>query len=89
MKNRDKDLELVLTKVLHEFAYELDANYENDQIAIMAQEDDTFRSFRRAFKLLSSRGVKLSKRVRHVQRRIEDAWGDEFKTQLPDIDSDV
>lgn len=85
MKNRDKDLELLLAKVLDEFAYELDANYENDQIGIMAAEDDTFRVFRRALEELQARRVKVSRRVLHVQRRIEDAYGDEIGEELPPL----
>jgi len=86
-KNRDKDMQLLLAKVLHEFAYELDANYENSMMGAMAAEDDTFRVFRRAFEELERRKVKMSRRVWHVQRRIEDSYRDEFNKELPKLES--
>ena len=87
MKNRDKDMELLLAKVLHEFSYELDVHYENDMMGIMAAEDDTFRVFRRALEELRRRRVKVSRRVWHVQRRIEDSYRDALGEELPPLES--
>jgi hypothetical protein len=85
LKNRDKDMELLLAKLLHEYAYELDANYEIDRMAMLAAEDDSFRVFRRALQELRKRKVKVSDRVLHVQRRMEDAYGDAFHEELPKL----
>ena len=80
-------MELLLAKVLHEFAYELDVHYENDMMGIMAAEDDTFRVFRRALEELNRRKVKVSRRVWHVQRRLEDAYRDAINEELPPLES--
>ena len=52
-------------------------------MGIMAAEDDTFRVFRRALEELTRRKVPVSRRVWHVQRRIEDSYRDALRRGAP------
>ena len=73
MTNLNSDLASVLADVLAEFAFEIDRHYEQEEIAKLALTDSTFSTFRSAVQELRSRGVPLSDRVLHVERRIETA----------------
>ena len=75
MTNLNSDLASVLADVLHQFAFELDRHYEQEEIATLALTDTTFTTFRGAVQELRNRGVPLSDRVLHVERRIETATG--------------
>jgi hypothetical protein len=85
LSKSEKNLQNILTNVLHEFAFELDNHYENDDIGLLADEDSTFISFRAAVEALAERGVEVSRRVLHVQRRIERAYQDAFEEPLPKL----
>lgn len=81
----EKKLEIILANVLHEFAFELDNHYENDVIGTLADEDTTFLSFRAALEELRERDVEVSRRVLHVERRIEKAYEEAFEEPLPKL----
>ncbi len=76
MTNLNADLASVLANVLDEFASEIDANYEQEDIANLLSRDTTFSTFRGAVQELRNRGVPLSDRVLHVERRIAAAAGE-------------
>jgi hypothetical protein len=73
MSNSEKKLERLLAKVLFEFAYELDAGYENEDIERLVYTDSTFPVFSSAVRELRKRKMRVSTRVLHVERRIEAA----------------
>jgi hypothetical protein len=73
MSNSEKKLERLLRKVVHEFSFELDANYENEDIERLLYSDSTFATFSSAVRELRKRKMRVSRRVLHVERRIEAA----------------
>jgi hypothetical protein len=75
LENSKTDLATLLAKVLDEFAFELDVNYEQAKIAelVLMPEDSTFSTFCDAVQELRERRVPVTERVLHVERRIEAA----------------
>ena len=88
MTDRKKDLAPILASVLDELAYEIDVNYEDDDIGIMATEDTTFIHFRRALQDLRAENVKVSRRVLHVERRMKKAYKEAMNEPLPPLDDE-
>ena len=74
MKHKSENTAVLLARVLDQFAYEIDVNYEQEDIAnVLPVDDSTFTAFCSAVQELRSRGVPVSNRVLHVERRIEAA----------------
>ena len=88
MTSNKDDLTTILAKVLDELAYEIDANYEDEDIGILAHEDGTFRNFRRALGALRQRSVKVSRRVLHVERRMKKTYEEAMNEPLPPLDDE-
>jgi hypothetical protein len=85
LSKSEKKIGIILSNVLHEFAFELDSHYENEDIGVLADEDTTFLSFRAAVEALERRGVEVSKRLLHVPRRVEKSYEDAFEEPLPKL----
>ncbi len=77
-----------LTKrLLHELAYHLDKDYEDEDIGFLAEEDSTFRTFRKGVSELQKDGEKLSTRTIEMMARIVICHCDFFRgTPLTEID---
>ena len=73
MRNSDlnpEEMKNLIVRLMTEFAFLIDMHYEDEEMARLANEDTTFRVFRRAEQWMEDNGVKRSRLVNHLTRRI-------------------
>lgn len=76
----------IAKRLLHELAYHIDKDYDEDEIAFLAAEDSEFRTFRKAFDMLQADGQRMSNRIIEVMAKIVTAHVDYFPdTPLEDL----
>ena len=75
---QDKQLVRNFINMVNEVAYHLDVFYENDDMGILANDDETFINFRRAILLMRERDMPISSLILHVERRISEAYEEAF-----------
>jgi hypothetical protein len=88
MNTSDQKLVELLARLMHEYAYELDSNYENDDIAIFANADNSFLSFRAGLRALREHSGTLTGLVLHMERRIEMAYRKGHNEPLPPLEDE-
>lgn len=84
----DQKLVELFARLMHEFAHEIDANYEDGDITLFANADNTFLAFRAGLRALREHGGTLTGRVLHVERRIEKAYRKGHNEPLPPLEDE-
>jgi hypothetical protein len=88
MNTTDQKLVELLARLMHEFSFELDSNYEDSDFVIFADGDSSFLAFRAGLRALREHGGTLTGRVLHVEQRIEKAYRKGHNEPLPPLEDE-
>ncbi len=85
-KSKQTEMKNLIGKLMTELAFQFDLFYDDQNIGILANEDSSFRVFRRGLEWMDENEMKMSKVVKHVRSRIERCHAYYFTTPLEDPD---
>lgn len=85
-KSKSAEMRNLIAKLMHELAIQIDLFYEDEQIGILANEDSTFRVFRRGLQWMDENKMPWSRAIRHTCNRIHGCHAEYFAEPMDDPD---
>ena len=85
-KSKSAEMKNLIAKLMHELAIQIDLFYEDQEIGILANEDSTFRVFRRGLQWMDDNEMPLSRTTKHVRTRIDKCHAEYFAEPMDDPD---
>lgn len=82
MTDRLKLYRALSKRLLRELALQIDMFYEDEDIGFLAEEDPTFRMFRKGVRMFQEDGKRLPASTLEVAARIERCHAEYFETAL-------
>ena len=83
-KSKEREMENLIKRLMTELAFQFDLHYDDKDIGLLANEDSSFRVFRRGLDWMDENDLKMSKVVKHVSRRIRRCHFEWFDEPLED-----